>query len=125
MISKIKKFFKKVFNQEDKDNIVNETRVINSESDVIIRTIGDTYFCDLLRSHINDGKLKNYNYIEDWISKNCGKQVSHEEFFDESRVYVNGVVPESIVKLKRVWKNRKYTTTDDSLQKYMAEENED
>lgn len=125
MISKIKKFFKKVFNQEGDDNLVNETRVINSESDVIIRTIGDTYFCNLLRSYIKDGKLKNYNYIEDWICKNCSKQVSHEDFFDESRVYVNGVVPESIVKLKRVWKNRKYITTDDSLQKYMVEENED
>lgn len=125
MISKIKKLFKRVFNQEDKDNLVNETRIIRSKSDVIIRTIGDTYFGDLLRSYIKDGKLKNYNYIEDWIGKNCGKQISHEEFFDESRVYVNGVVPESIVKLKRVWKNRKYTTTDDSLQKYMIEENED
>lgn len=125
MISKIKKFFKKVFNQEGDDNLVNETRVINSESDVVIRTIGDSYFGDLLRSYIKDGKLKDYNYIEDWIAKNCGKQISHEKFFDESRIYVNGVVPENIVKLKRVWKNRKYTTTDNSLQKYMIEENED
>lgn len=123
------KFLKKIFgirdNKFDSKDLVEETRVIESDGTVdrVSPPEDEKNFCDyylkgILRSYMKRGLIKEYPYLKKWVDGVEEKEFSDKVEFNPEAITAES---ESIKTLKNVWRTRYYTTEDRNLQKFMTE----
>ena len=134
---------------QNEEDLVEETRVISGDGEVSVNkedsvpdkenvmedkgeksycVSGEEYLAIVIFTQIKNGLISSkYKYLNDWItdviSKAEFKPVDLECIKSPLMFNIDNVVEDtdSMLKLKRVWKTRKYISTDKALQEYMTE----
>ena len=134
---------------QKEEDLVEETRIISGDGEVSVNkedsvpdkkdvmedkgeksycVSGEEYLAIVIFTQIKNGLISSkYKYLNDWITD----VISKAEFSQEDLECIKSPLmfslnnveedTDNMLKLKRVWKTRKYVSTDKALQEYMTE----